>query len=397
MKRTQLFVPLVVLALLVGGCAGFARKSTATSYARPPRAFALAVTVNGVLQPTPQQWAAIQAKFADVLAAQGAILVTDLSLADKIIRIDFTPDPTDPENRGHARVIAMRDNPLHILASTTRVGRYPTAFGYAGSFQSALWGYGGFSNSYYGWRDTFYDGYSYGSGNLNPVSPPVVTRPTTPHRPHHGNHDDCPPDRYIRSVPRFAGDYGSTPANNFPPTRSGGRDRWSGGDGSPSSSTYASTSDRTRPERAWSRSSSGDSGSERTWSRGNSSGSSSGSERSWSRGSSRDPGSERTYTRSENSSWRSGGRTSPGSENSSWRSRSESSGSYSRSEPSYSRSEPSHSSSSSYSSPSYSSSSGGSSSSYSSSSGSSGGGSASYSSGGSSGGAGTTSSNVQPH
>ena len=79
MKRGLLLVLLTVVVFGTAGCAIFARKSAAAQYR--PRAFALAVTVNGVLLPTPQQWAAIQAKVADELAAHGWVLVTDLALA----------------------------------------------------------------------------------------------------------------------------------------------------------------------------------------------------------------------------------------------------------------------------------------------------------------------------
>src|SRR5687767_574218 len=89
MKRGLFLVLLTLVVFGTVGCASFARKSAAPQYR--PRAFALAVTVNGVLLPTPQQWAAIQAKVADELAAHGWVLVTDLALADSILRIDFTP------------------------------------------------------------------------------------------------------------------------------------------------------------------------------------------------------------------------------------------------------------------------------------------------------------------
>src|SRR5215207_8535601 len=101
MKRS-LFVALVMfVALGSAGCAIFARKTVAPPQSRP-RAFALAITVNGVLLPTPQQWAAIQAKVVQELAVHGWIVVSDLALADHIMRVDFSPNPNDPENSGRA-------------------------------------------------------------------------------------------------------------------------------------------------------------------------------------------------------------------------------------------------------------------------------------------------------
>src|SRR4051812_41037602 len=140
MKRSFVFsaLLLVVAAFGYGGCANASRPSARHSISRPP-AYALAVTVNGGVQPTPLQWAAIQEKFAKEFAAQGWVLVTDLALADYIVRIDFTPDPTDPQNSGHAVVVGVRNNPRNTIASTTSVYRYPTSFGYMGTFQNTNW------------------------------------------------------------------------------------------------------------------------------------------------------------------------------------------------------------------------------------------------------------------
>src|SRR5687767_15924476 len=104
MKRPLLLsvAMLSLIAVFTAGCATSARSSSRSAVVRP-RSFALAVTVQGGLQPTPAQWAAIQAKVAQSIASRGWVLVTDIDLADHIIRIDFTPDPIDPENTGHAR------------------------------------------------------------------------------------------------------------------------------------------------------------------------------------------------------------------------------------------------------------------------------------------------------
>lgn len=310
MKRSLLLALIVFLVLGAAGCATFTRKSSAPAQFRP-RAFALAVSVNGGLQPTPQQWATIQAKVAESLAVHGWVLVTDLALADSILRIDFTPGPNDPENSGVVRVIAIRDNPRVSIASTTSVGRYPTSFGYLGSFQNATYGYSGFSNNYYyGWANSYYDGYSYGSANLNPSNPPLAppAKPINPpHRQHPDRRTDCPPivDHYIRPRPHHPSD-GSIPSwpGRESPTRGEGR-RWVGNsDHSPPSPSYSRSGINSTPRETttW-LSQPAASVPARTYSRADPSPSllNRGSSRS---GSSDTPRSERTYTRSESTGTR---------------------------------------------------------------------------------------------
>lgn len=345
MKRPLLTTLALAVVVTLGsfGCSTMSRERAHAQQQRRPRAFALAVTVNRVLQPTPAQWAAIQAKVADELAQYGYVLVTDLALADSILRIDFTPNPSDPENSGHAQLLGIRPNPLTTLVTTTSVGRYPTSFSYLGSFQNASWGYGSYNNLY-GWNDSWYNGYSYGSANLSPISPPVTTRPTQPpHRPQPG-FDNCPApgDRYVRSIPaRFAGDYASTPVNDQPSAPGGGyRGRWRS-DNPEASSGSASTSSASyvRRDASYSRS-------DRTYARGDSSYTRPqryGSESSDSRPA-------RSYSSSDSSSWRN-----RSSYESSSSSRSYESSSYSRSYDSSSSSSSSAYSSSSSSSPSFSS------------------------------------------
>jgi hypothetical protein len=198
---------LAVALLFVAGCANTAHQPYAAS-AYKPKTFALAVTVQGALQPTPLQYAAVQEKFVDEFWAQGWVLVTDLNLADYIVRVDFTPDPADPENSGKTAVVGVRDNPRKLLAGLTTVApvtRYPTGFSYSSAFQPSLWGSGfaGGYGGYYGWGDSAYDGYSYSSPTLNPITPPVVT-PKPPYRHHQpGQPDDCPPSRKADN-PTFA-------------------------------------------------------------------------------------------------------------------------------------------------------------------------------------------------
>ena len=335
MKRTRLVAAalLSVAAFGTSGCVSHRAKSAA--YQPRVRTYALAVTVHGGLQPTPVQFAAIQAKAAQQFAGSGYVLVTDLSLAERILRIDFSPNPNDPENSGRALILGFRTNPYYAMASSNRASPYPTSFGFAGSFtNSSLSSLNPYGYNYYGYGNSYYDGYTYSSPTLNPVNPPVSTKPV--HPPFRHNPDYCPPDsNRVRPLEgTFAAGFNPRSPNDHPtaPSREHNPGGWSGSDRSNSTASYSS---RDRSDRG--------SSSDR-------------SERS-SRSEASNRGS-RTYSRSDSSP------------------------SYTRSEPSYSRSEPSSSSSYSSSSSSYSSSSSDSSSSSSS---SSGGSSSSGSFGGSSG------------
>lgn len=207
MKSPRL-LPLVTLGVALaalGGCnhTSSPRPGSGPAAAANPRAvtYALAVSVAGGLQPTPAQWASIQATFARVLAAEGLVLVTDLSLADRILRIDFLPDLTDPENRGQAVIVSVRSNPQRgataaLSPTLASYSPYPSSFGWNGN----SWGsYNGFGyDPYYGYGNSYYDGYSYGSPTLNPrrpVPPPAVKPPGYAH--HHtypGKPDHKDPD-----------------------------------------------------------------------------------------------------------------------------------------------------------------------------------------------------------
>jgi hypothetical protein len=386
-----------VAALSFGGCASWTRRP-GPAYTYRARTIALAITVDGVLQPTPQQYAVIQAQAVKEFGALGYTIVTDLTLAEQILRVNFIPNANDPENSGRATVLGFRSNPYYASARNTATTGYPTSFGYAGSFSNTNWSQlNSFGYGYYGYNNSYYDGYTYSSPTLNPVRPtvPVVTTKHV-HPPYRHDSARCPPEhhRVPPAPPTIASTF--TPVTRNDPTpvyASSGRSSgwWRGGDearsssasgtsggGSSSNGTYASS---------WRRgdSASGDSGSRGNWrSERSSSGDSGNSDRSsWrERTSSNDSGSSRGSWSSQSSSDRGSWRSDPSysRSDSSSHSRSDSS-SYSRSDShSYHRSEPS-SSSSSYSGGSSSSSSGSSHSApsepSSSSSGSSGGGSSS--------------------
>jgi hypothetical protein len=227
MKRLSWSVVLVsVVSLGLGGCAGLNHRPSVHVAAATPRTptYALAVTVDGALQPTAAQWAAIRAEYARSLAAIGAVLVTDLALADYILRIDFKPDPADPENRGHATLLNVRRNPASsaaILAGgiayepTPRRTVARSAYssfagfaGFAGGFGSAVWpspwNFGGLYSGNYGYWDARNSGYTGGGGGaVVTPSPPTPQPPKHHHRPP-GERVDCPPDLAPRPPLAFA-------------------------------------------------------------------------------------------------------------------------------------------------------------------------------------------------
>ena len=202
-----------LLAVSVVGIVGCSNLSTSSrgrvvaAQHHRPVTFALSVTVKGGLQPTPEQWSAIQARISGELLAAGHVLVTDLSIADRIIRVDFRPNPSDPLNSGNAVIVSVRDNPLRQLALVTppavspvRSSPYPSSFGFGqSSFLSSYYSlsdpYDTFGRSYYGFGHSYYDGYTYSSPNLSPSKPVVVpVAPVAP--PRHGpgrHHPGLPP------------------------------------------------------------------------------------------------------------------------------------------------------------------------------------------------------------
>jgi len=229
-----------------------------------PRAIALSVTVDGVLQPTPAQFAVIQAQAVRQFGAMGYVIVTDLSLAEQILRINFVPNPNDPENSGRATVLGFRSNPYYASAPSNIARPYPASFGFAGMFGNYGHSYGAFNQygyGYFGYGSSYYDGYSYSSTTLNPVTPPS-TKPT--HPPHRHDPAYCPPDtpRVQAAFGRFAGSYQTTNAATYPQSGSRRRDydgpssgsisSWFGG--SRSSSGSDSGSSYSRSESSYQRS-----------------------------------------------------------------------------------------------------------------------------------------------
>jgi hypothetical protein len=201
--------------------------------------YALAVTVHGGLQPTPAQWAGIQAAVSRMLSAYGAVLVTDLALADRVIRVDFHPDVLDPESAGQITILGVRNNPYSGIASTYRSGGYAPGFSFASSLShGSWWGSSNFySGDYFNYVGPWENGYTSAPTvviNPKPVNPPP------PHKPRPIDREICPPDAlHPRHAPSYALHTASVRlgaqessagfANNSPATPAReGRQRWTG-------------------------------------------------------------------------------------------------------------------------------------------------------------------------
>jgi hypothetical protein len=243
MKRSLLLVTILLGVAIGAGCATIRRVSTP---AKPPlRTYALAVTVDGVFQPTPAQFATVQSNAVAKFGPLGYTLVTDLTLAERILRIDYRPNPYDPEAGGRAIVLGWRSNPLFATANTayTSTSRYPTSFGFGGSFSSASYQpWNGLGYGYYGYGDSYYDGYSYSSPTLNPVAPPV-TKTTPSHPPLRHDPTYCPPNsNRIPALPgQFAPVFVSHVPSNQPPSYSDRPRRGYGDSGSSGTAQSSST------------------------------------------------------------------------------------------------------------------------------------------------------------
>lgn len=198
--------PVLACCLLLAAGCQHAPLASVPARTRPP-AYALAVTVRGGLHPSPSQWSVIQSTFARALAANGLVLVTDMGLADRILRIDFIPDPKDPENRGQAIIVGVRVNELREITfapSPLAGGAYPfpSSFGW----NSYAWGglYPGFGwDPFYGYGNAYFDGYTYATPTLNPRRPKPAPGFCPPDLAHHPRNPRPPdgPSPHRRTVP----------------------------------------------------------------------------------------------------------------------------------------------------------------------------------------------------
>lgn len=173
MKRS--FFASLALLVFVFGAAGCA--SVRSPFAGPPKknTVALSISVNGIDQPNPAQWAALVASLEPELKAKGWVLVHDLSTASQILRVNFIPDFTSPDTSGRIVVIGLMTNPRTAIASNTAFSSV-----YSSGFSTYS------RNSFY---DPFESNY-YRNNFLNETSftpPPVIVTPPS-------NIPHCPPD-----------------------------------------------------------------------------------------------------------------------------------------------------------------------------------------------------------
>lgn len=254
-------VGLAALSVLSAGCSNLSTTQSSWVTQKRTPTFALAVSIVGGAEPSAAQWKALQNRFALSVANRGGVLINDLARADYIIRVDFLPDPLDP-NGGTALIDGIRRNVKEVAVSP-----YPTSPASFASANPYSWGMGyGFGSDYYGYGSYYgygypygygynygypydYPGYSSGGGYVAtpPVTKPGTGTPGTPHhpgRPHHpgtphppGTHPtnpgDCPPGRvYLPPPPGFVW---------TPPPGHGPRHPRDGGSTTSSSSDYASS------------------------------------------------------------------------------------------------------------------------------------------------------------
>ncbi|HUR56897.1 MAG TPA: hypothetical protein VM029_04250, partial [Opitutaceae bacterium] len=115
MKRSFVgsLLALVALALVTTGCV---HRTNSMAFSAPRgKTVALSVTVDGSGTPSASQMVAVVKAVEPHLTAAGWRIVTDYAAADSILRVDFTPDPSDPQNVGRAVALNFRANPLKAL------------------------------------------------------------------------------------------------------------------------------------------------------------------------------------------------------------------------------------------------------------------------------------------
>jgi hypothetical protein len=213
MKRIPSLGLALAVALATVGCSTQSSiRGHSAGYAAPRRAptYALAVTVHGALQPTPQQWASIQAKIADELYWRGALLVTDLALAERIIRLDFKPNPNDPETSGQLVLLGVRLNPYYgtsnsgILASSASFPSYSFSQ-LMGLHRGGWWGANNYySGDYYNFYGPWENGYTASVSVATAPKPPPTPTPSRRHE--RSDRELCPPDA-LHPLPRSSPTY----------------------------------------------------------------------------------------------------------------------------------------------------------------------------------------------
>ena len=249
-------IAIVTLTLLSTGCVNLSRRASSNRVA-------VALTVNGNDQPNAEQWANVIAALTPELTAQGLVLVKNLAEADRILRIDFTPNLVAPNSAGHVVFLGWRINPLRTLTFAANPRMSLASVNYSSGLSA-------YHNSPYGY-DRFADyNYSYGHGGgvpspTNPTPPPPdIAAPPGRHRGDHPPGTPPPerhgPGRYVGVDPHPHPNPGNRHRPDHPP-RAASSDGSSSYSSSTGSSSYSSSSSSSYSSSAGSSSVSGNSGS----------------------------------------------------------------------------------------------------------------------------------------
>lgn len=186
MRRTALLILLLASATLIlfTGCNQRSGSSIGNRVG-------VALTVNGGSSPSAQQTQLILTSIRPELERQGFIIVTDLNQADRIIRVDFTPDEFFPEIAGSAVVLGWRVNPaIHSGYGSGSYAYQP----FLNAYYASNYGYDRYSYDY-----TRYDSRGYDSStpphNSKGPNDGSSTRPENRNRDHARRDGDRDGDR----------------------------------------------------------------------------------------------------------------------------------------------------------------------------------------------------------
>ena len=124
MKRTLWFIVGALAAVAVLGNAGCTALADNPVHPRTAtRTFALAVTVNGGSQPSPEQWNALRTIFTEMLGKRGFTLVENAAHAANVIHVNFVTPPGN-SLAGTAVVLSIEQSPSSLSIGYPGVGAY---------------------------------------------------------------------------------------------------------------------------------------------------------------------------------------------------------------------------------------------------------------------------------
>src|SRR3954451_6895949 len=145
--KTPFLVSVGVFALgVLLTAAGCVQPSTRGVVPHPSHTYALSVTLPDGSPVTAEQWAIVKDAFQQQLATAGGELVDNVSLADRIIRVVYTP-AADPTATGTAVVVTGQPNPAYAFNAPR--GIMPVAYSsYSSGLDPAYYQFSGY-NCYY--------------------------------------------------------------------------------------------------------------------------------------------------------------------------------------------------------------------------------------------------------